>query len=177
MSDLGSIATLGCRTKSSRVGNPYLQPTGLAWLGCRTEDAALGYPLTRLQSMMVGSSRQVLGGEDFTQGNPAAPCLRMDASGRWRFRWALPIGSHSIMVNVLHAINRNPRPSLVVKANPSIGIPADIESFAPPGTGWVTMSSGTFVVTQLGATWVELRNNLPTNVGASPCYFDHIIKT
>lgn len=178
MADLGSIATNGDETKRAFVGNPALQPSGLAWSGDETKRIPLvGNPAMRLQSMVAGNERLVLGGEDFTQGNPDQPCLRMDASGVWRFRWAMAVGSHTISVRVLHAINQNPRPSLVVKSNTAIGINSDIETFAAAGTDWVTISSPTFVTTTIGVTWVELRNNLITNVGFSPCYFDHLSKT
>lgn len=159
------------------VGRGAIGATETCALGQLTDTVAGGVVAHRWQSFTVGSSRYVLGGEDLTVGNPAQPSIRMDASGKWRFRWALTIGSHMISVNVLHAINQNPRPSIVIKANPAIGIPSDIETFAPASTGWVTISSPSFPVTALGVTWVELHNNLETNVGAFPCFFDHIVKT
>jgi hypothetical protein len=177
MSDLGSIGIRGGEARALIIARPLPPATGLAYKGCLTRSSpGVGTTPSRLQSLMVGSGQYALGGEDFSVGNPAQPSLRMDASGRWRFRWALTAGSHSIQINVLHAINQNPRPSLVVKANPSIGIPADVEMFAPSGTGWVTAGPIAFVTTALGATWVELRCNLVTNVGMFPCYWDHIVK-
>lgn len=178
MANLGTIGVLADETKHSFVGNPAKQPSGLAWQADETKRQTLaGNPAMRLQALMIGDRQYVWGGEDVSVGNPAQPSLRMDASGKWRFRWAMAIGQHLISVNVLHAINQTPRPSMVIKANPAIGINADIETFAPSGTGWVTINSPTFTTTAVGVAWVELRNNLVTNIGFSPCYFDHIVKS
>lgn len=177
MANLGTIATQGDETKRSFVGNPAKQPSGLAWEGDETKSSPLvGNPAMRLQSLMIGEKRYVWGAEDFIFGDPQSPCLRMDASGSWRFRWAMEPGTHSISVNVNHAINQNPRPSIALKANPGMGIPVDVEVFAPSGTGWVTFGIPSFNTTAQGATWVELRCNLVTNVGFSPCYWDHVNK-
>lgn len=145
-----------------------------AYKGCLTGFTIVGTAPARLRSVVASDKQYALGGEDFTQGNPAQPSLRLDALGSWRYRWALTIGQHSVAVNVLQVANLIPRPSLCIKSNPAIGIPLDVEIFAPMGTGWVTISSATFTVSALGVVWVELRNNLDANVGASPCYFDHI---
>lgn len=176
MSDLGSIAMLGGATKSTVTGRAI--PTA-TWDGdyLRTMGTVVGTPAVRLQSFTAGIQRFAWGGEDLSVGNPAAPSLRMDAKGIWRFRWTVTVGSHAISVNVLHAINLSPRPSLCIKANPAIGIANDIETFAPSGTDWVVISSPSFTVTALGVVWVELRNNLETHVGFYPCYFDHIVKS
>ncbi|MBU6231536.1 hypothetical protein KGP36_02610 [Patescibacteria group bacterium] len=171
-------AVRGLTTGMLIVAQAASRGSGLAYNGILTKASpGIGRPSARLESIVCGREYEVFGSEDFTQGNPATPCLRLDSFGKWRFRWAMGIGQHIISVNVLHAINQNPRPSMVIKANPAIGINADIETFAPSGTGWVTINSPTFTTTAVGVTWVELRNNLVTNVGFSPCYFDHIVKS
>jgi hypothetical protein len=177
MPDLGAIGNNGSLTKRTIVGFPVILPTGLAWSGSGTKsDPLFGIPAKRLQSLMIGDRAYVWGGEDFIQGNPAQPSLRMDAKGDWRFRWALAVGQHTISVNVMQAVNLNPRPSLEIKANPAIGIASDIEVFAGPSTTWTSILANV-TTTAIGATWVELRCNLDTNVGFSPAYFDHVVKT
>ena len=177
MGDLGAIGKNGSLTKRTVVGNPALPPSGLIWRGGTSFAITVSPSASRLQSITAGADRLVWGGEDLIEGYTSSPCLRMDAKGKWRFRWALTIAQHSISVFVKQADNLSPRPSLVVKNNPAIGIPADIEVFAPPSTDWIQISSGTFPVTAVGATWVELKCNVETNVGFSPCYFDLISKT
>jgi hypothetical protein len=178
MADLGSIGIKGCETKSLGYLAPLPPYSGRAFLGCSPKvSQQFGYPAVRLQSLVAGATSYVFGGEDLVEGFSSAPCLRMDAKGSWRFRWALTVATHSITVYVKQAINQSPRPSLCVKANPSIGILTDIEVFAPSSTDWVAVSSGSFAVTTLGATWVELRCNLETNVGFFPCYWDSISKS
>ena len=119
----------------------------------------------------------VLGGQDNTQGNPLAPSLRLDAYGRWRFRWYLSTGTHTISINVLQAANQTPRPTLVVKANSGIGINSDVTGTAASGVSWVTIGPLSVTCTSNGATWVELWNNYDAQVYTCPCYFDHIVRT
>lgn len=167
----------GCTTGALIIGPP-VPPLSKAYNGCLTKVIPnIGRPASRFQCVIANDRQLVSGAEDFSQGNPGQPSLRMDAKGTWRFRWAMQPGAHTISVNVLHAINQNPRPSMVVKNNPGIGINVDIETFAASGTGWVIIMSPLFTTSALGVTWVELRNNLETNVGASPCYWDHVVKT
>jgi hypothetical protein len=167
----------GNTTDSAIGGQPAAALSG-AVLGDAATSLALGGISARLRCIMRESEYMVMGGEDFIQGNPAAPCLRLDANGIWKFRWALPVGQHTISVNVMQAVNLNPRPSLAIRANPAIGILADIESFAPPSATWTMIGPvNVTTTTATGATWVELRCNLDSNIGAFPCYFDHIVKT
>ena len=175
MANLGTIGTLGCLTKSTRVGNPAQQSGGIP--GCRTKSMIVGRPPMRLQSLVVGREHLAIGGEDISIGLLTAPSIRFDASGRWRFRWLLAVGTRTIQVNALHSINQNPRPSLFIAASPAISIPVDVEAFAPPGTGTVTIGPVLLNITTQGVVWVELRCNLVTNVGFFPCYFDKIVRT
>jgi hypothetical protein len=178
MANLGAIGVLGCETEPMTVAGRIPTLIG-AVLGCETEPMTVAQPALRLSSFTIGLvKRFAIGGEDFGQGNPAPPCIRLDAKGIWRFRWALPVGQHTISVNVMQAVNLNPRPSLAIRANPAIGILADIESFAPPSATWTMIGPvNVTTTTATGATWVELRCNLDSNVGAFPCYFDHVVKT
>jgi hypothetical protein len=79
-------------------------------------------------------------------------------------------------VNVKQAANASPRPSMVVKANPAIGLNTDTTGTAAAGAGWIVIGPITVNPTSDGATWVELRNNLET-VTRAYCYWDHIVTT
>lgn len=163
-------------TTGALVISSPVPPLSNAYNGSLTKAiSGLGRASVRLQALVLESKQYVFGSEDFIIGSPS-PSLRMDASGMWRFRWAMEPGPHSVSVNVNHAVNQNPRPSIKLKANPAIGVPIDVEVFAPPGPGWVTVGVPTFTTTARGATWVELHNNLETHVGFSPCYWDSIKK-
>lgn len=177
MSDLGAIGSNGNETKSLKIGNPQISPSGLGYRGGFTRSIpGIGFPAMRVQSITVGAQRLAWGGEDFTIGGASAPSIRMDASGRFRLLWLLKPGPRSIQVSVVHSINQNPRPSMFIDANPAIGIPLPVEVFAPPGTGPVTIAV-LLNITAQGVILVQLRNNLVTTVGFSPCYFSHIKRT
>jgi len=90
----------------------------------------------------------------------------------WRFRWAVAAGAHSITVKVKQAANASPRPSLVVRTNPDIGVNDDVVVAAGMGAGWVTIGPASITATSDGAVWVELRNNLDAPIASAPCYFD-----
>ena len=68
------------------------------------------------------------------------------------------------------------RPSFIVKANPSIGVNADVTGTAGSGTGWVTVGPVTVTPSSDGVLTVELWNN---DIGTfnSPAYFDQMVKT
>ena len=117
----------------------------------------------------------VIGGKDTSEGDPAQPSLRLDAKGMWRFRWAVASGSRSVSINVKQAVNGSPRPTLVVKANPSIGVNSDVTGTAGSGTGWVTIGPVSITPSSDGAVWVELHNNYDSQVLQTPCFWDHIV--
>lgn len=153
----------------------------MADLGAISKSGTGAYPMpdqaprTVLRLCSVGESRQVFGARDDVEGNPATPCLRLDARGVWRFRWRVRAGSRSIQVNVKQAINLSPRPTLTVKANPAIGIAADVSATAGSSAGWIVLGPVAVTPTIDGATWVELRSNYDAQYLAAPCYFDHIV--
>lgn len=130
-----------------------------------------------IRSMMLGNQYQIIGGEDATQGDPATPCIRLDNQGRFRFRWKMASGTRTISINVKQAINISPRPTLIVKANPDIGINSDQSATAGAGTGWVTIGPITVNPSSDGAVWVEVWNNLITQMRGTPCYVDHAVRT
>jgi len=112
------------------------------------------------------------GGKNTTEGDPSQPSLCLAAFGKWRFRWTVLSGTRTIQVAVKQALNRTPYPSIVVRANPLIGVNADVTESSPAGAGWKAAGPLTITPTSDGAVWVELRNNLHAQVNGAPCYFD-----
>jgi hypothetical protein len=133
-------------------------------------------PRCHLRTVVCGTDHQTMGARDNTEGDPAQPSLRMDRRGRWRFRWTVLAGTRTISVRVKQAVNLSPRPSLVIKANTSIGVNADSETSAASGAGWITIGPVTINPSANGAVWVELRANYDGQSNI-PCYWDQVVVT
>lgn len=115
--------------------------------------------------------------KESVDGNPAAPCLALDYPGFWRFRWGVKAGTRSLWVNAKQVSNvAGKRPSMVVKANPAIGVSTDVAVAAGSTAGWTTVGPATVTPTDTGVLWVELWNN-DTDTFKSPAFFDHIVAT
>lgn len=115
--------------------------------------------------------------KETVDGSPAPPCIALDYPGFWRFRWAVLSGARTVGVDAKQVSNvAGKRPSLRVKANPAIGVNADVTSAAGAGAGWVTISPATVNPTSDGVLWVELWNN-DTDTFYSTAYFDHVVTT
>ena len=67
------------------------------------------------------------------------------------------------------------RPTLTVRANPAIGVNADVTATAPAGTGWVTIGPLTFTASASGGIVIELF--APWDGGESGTWFDSISVT
>lgn len=137
---------------------------------------SLGGPVSINGDSTFGRSLQVGVVENFVDGSPSAPCLQLSIPGFWRFRWSVKPGDRTIRVSARQAANLAPRPSMVVTANPSAGIPTDLTATAASSTGWVTIGPITFTATAAGVVWVELHNNC-VSLYDTPALFDHIIAT
>ena len=169
--DTGPIPTVEVNSgaKSSVVG--WLKKIHLGGM-TGPHDSVHGSPL------LAGVSRYNL------DGSPAAPCLLMRQPGYWRFRWGVEAGNRTISIRVKQVANVEPFPSLVLKANPAVGIDADIVEVSDGGAGWVTITSS-FLCIAAGVIWVELRNNCtsiysPANANltgnpAEPAFWDHLV--
>ena len=158
MADLGTIATNG----TGATGMPDQAPR----LSLR------GFSLCGIEPNLFS-----FGGRDNAQGDPAQPSLRMDARGVYRFRWAFESGARTVAVNVKQEVNLSPRPTLVVKANPAIGIASDVIETAGSSTNWITIGPANISPSADGATWVELHANYDGQYMGAPCYWDHIETT
>lgn len=153
MPDLGAVGTLGAIVKTN---NGLTPPNYL-----RAIVATVSMPMAR-------------GGRNNTEGDPAQPSLELIGRGQWRFRWTVVAGSRSISINVKQVINVSPRPTLIVKANPEIGVNSDIPDDAPSGTGWVTIGPVAAAPTSNGALWVELHANYDA---AESSFWDNLVVT
>lgn len=111
------------------------------------------------------------------EGNPATPSIALNYASMWRFKWSVVSGTRTISVRCKQAANLNPRPSITVEANPSIGILNDVTGSAGPSTDWVDIGPVTITPTSTGAVFVKLYNNLNATSSHIPTYFDHIVVT
>jgi hypothetical protein len=127
-------------------------------------------------SMQVGVVRSN------TEGSPSSPSLLLRQPGAWRFRWQVQTGTQTISCYCKQAINVSPFPSMVARANSSLGLAANVTGTSGGGAGWVKIGPISVTVTGPGVLWVELRANLKTQDASSanplgpwyPCYFDNI---
>lgn len=149
MSDLGSVGIKGNLTKT----NNGLVPPNI------------------LRKIVANQVEYYNGSKSTSEGNPSQPSLQLIANGVWRFRWVVQSGSRGVSVDVKQAINLSPRPSIIVKANPDIGVNSDVTAVAASGTGWVTIGPANITPSSSGAVWVELHAN---TIGIYPSYWDNV---
>ncbi len=114
--------------------------------------------------------------EDLSDGDPASPSMGMWFPTQFSFRWVVNPGTHTIQVNVKQDINISPRPSMIVKANSSIGVNSDVSASAPSNTGWCVIGPITVTATAQGILIVELASNI-TAIDADPCLWGQIVVT
>lgn len=108
-------------------------------------------------------------GRDDTVGNPV-PSYKQARYGIVcdpGFRLTVRTGARQVSVQVRQPEASAERPFLRVKANPDIGLSADVTATATSATGWQTITAS-FTATSDGGVWVELWNADP----GLPCWFD-----
>jgi hypothetical protein len=172
----GRVISLG--VYSNKVSEPKCHgfAQGIAFSAPTTIDGAGSF----------GRHMQVGVNQDTTQGSPSPPSLRLDFPGNmWRFRWVTKEGARSISVLSMQNSTGSYRPSMIIKANPNIGLNNDLSASAANGSGWVNIGPIMFTSLAPDVVWVELHNNNYglSNLNASgnpefvktPAYFDHII--
>jgi hypothetical protein len=143
---------------------------------------AFGSPTSLDGQGSFGRHMQVGINKDVNIGNPSAPSLRLDTVGFWRFRWVVNPGSRRISaLSQQQAASGSYTPSMVIKANPNIGLNFDVSASAATIAGWTSIGPLMFNATAQDVVWVELHNNnmnVP-NINGSlvtyPAYFDHIV--
>lgn len=106
------------------------------------------------------------------EGASGAPCLKMTRGSRIRLRIPVAIGARTISVKVKQDSPSTPLPKLLVKANPEIGVNADLEATAGAGSGWKTVGPIAFTATQNGGVLIELVSSF---IGVGACYWDDIV--
>lgn len=170
-----SNAVKGLTTGALIIGVPPVQLTGMAFNGGLTKSMpGFGRASERFRSLHIQTGAALVsGGEEFTQGIPTSPSLRFDAAGAWKFRWVVSAGTQTLTISCMQAANQAPRPSVVVKAHPAIGVNSDITVSAPSGGGWVAISVPV-TAAATGAVWVELHSDLDASPGVYPTFFDHL---
>lgn len=152
----------------------YLQ--GIAYIGDMTTINGEG---ATLKHMQVGV------GKNSVEGSNTPPCLQLDYPGMWRFRWVIKGGTKTVSVLTKQNSTGSLRPSMVVKANPLIGVPYDISASAANANSWTTIGPISVTPTGTGSVWVELHNNMtdyPSIMADDqevlhPALFDHIVTT
>lgn len=111
--------------------------------------------------------------KELVEGDPA-PSLLMQYPATMRFRWAVLDILNSVQVDVKQASNVSPRPTLTIKANPEIGVNADVVGTAASGTGWVTIGPISATPTSRGVLIIELE--CPTREeGDDGCFWDNLV--
>lgn len=113
-------------------------------------------------------------GRNDVEGNPDPPSLCMMRPAKFRFRWSVRSGSHSLSIRVKQASNAQPRPSLTVKANAAIGLFSDLVGVAADGVDWVTIGPLKFTTSAQGALDVFLACNNAVESDAG-CFWDHLV--
>jgi hypothetical protein len=120
--------------------------------------------------LMMEAMPYALGGLDATAGNPA-PSFQ-NRGGAWSVRLAVKSGARTVKVDVRQPDVAAARPVLRVKANPDIGLAADMSATASAATDWQTVTLN-FTATADGGVRVELENPDPEK----PCWFDNLVLT
>ena len=115
--------------------------------------------------------------QSMSEGSPSAPSIAFNYAGMWRFKWSVVAGTRTITIKCKQVSNQSPRPSMVITANPSIGVPLDIETFASSGIGWVDIGPVTITPTSTGMVFIQIKNNSNDIRVDTPAYFDHIVVT
>jgi len=86
-------------------------------------------------------------------GNPAAPSQSQPRPGTLKdIIWKVRTGARKLSIDCNYG-GGNPAPRLIIKANPALGVPADVIKAAPALSGWVTVSIEVAVYAT-GVLWV-----------------------
>lgn len=132
-----------------------------------------GAPWACSRHIRIGDAHKLQqgSGRDDAVGNPLPSYLvpRHGMACHPGFRLTVNEGEREISVDVLQPEASAERPFLRVKANPDIGLTADITTTALAGTGWQTLIAP-LTATADGAVRVELWNADP----GFPCWFDNL---
>lgn len=111
----------------------------------------------RPRLIVCGGSRLYYGGNITTDGSPAQPCLEFsDCNALFRFRWAVKAGTRTLSIKVANVTGLTPYPTVTIRANPAIGVNADVVGTALAGTAWQTIGPLSVSPSSDGVLLVEL---------------------
>ena len=117
------------------------------------------FPVIRRTLRLLGVETLHLdAGRENVDGDPSAPCMRVIRGGTVRFRFPVSAGNRRLSVRARELSTQVARPELVIKANPEIGLNADMRASAPAGTDWVVVGPLEFAAVAVGGIVVELRS-------------------
>jgi hypothetical protein len=123
-----------------------------------------GYPDRYLQ---IGQAKST------TEGSPSAPSLNLQHKGMWRFRWVVTPGVRSVSILCKQQMAvAGTTPSIIIRANPNVGLNADISGSALVTNDWSVVGPVTFTSTGTDVMWVEVWNNSTNDY--SNVFFDHV---
>ena len=126
---------------------------------------------TMYRNLTVGARKELV------EGNPAPPSLALDIPSSYRFRWGVKAGTRTFSTSVKQVSNvTGKRPRVIIRANPAIGVNADVVTDAGSGTGWVNVGPITVTPSSDGVLFVEFWN-MDTDTVDSPAYFGRITRT
>jgi len=94
------------------------------------------------------------------EGNPALPSQRQERFSTLKdIYWPVKAGSRTLKIRVKHS-GHTPVPLVRVKANPEVGILADVTATPSSSTNWQELTIGPLTITATGVLWVwrELRS-------------------
>lgn len=103
---------------------------------------------------------------DDTDGSPTPPSQKQQRVGLLRGVFVPCEGGVRVAISIdcKYTPQGAPVPRIILKANPSVGLPDDIASDVPDGTGWVTVETTPFVPTADGVVEVWREQRQPGSV-------------
>lgn len=142
--------------------------------GLQTEGTLLGTQMGIFCGVHVGGEMSPLlldATRNDTSGNPTASSQSHPRPGIFKdIWWKVRAGQRKFSIDCNYG-GGTPRPRIILKANPALGIPADLISTAPAGAGWVTiLLTVTVYATGVLSVW---RERTDTNLAVTYLW-DHI---
>jgi hypothetical protein len=143
-----------------------------------TKAITLGGPTSTEGNDAFGLRNYIYGmSKETTEGSPNSPCIKLEHAGTfWRFRWVLKPGQRRISIRVKQMTRTGfLRPTLIVKANTTVGLTSDLVAIAPDNDDWTVI--GPIILTSTGTdmVYVQVWNNCQST--NCPLYIDRIVAT
>lgn len=110
-------------------------------------------------------------------GNPVGPSQRQDGSGiigpdRNAILWPIhEVGTRTFNIDVKYTPDVSPRPRIIAKANPEVGLLADLVDEAVSSAGWQTL---TVSFSALAVGIVEVWREVPSGYADARTWWDNV---